>query len=292
MLPALASHVYKLRYLLKENSTTILTAAAVSGTVVTAVTTARATFQAAEVINDAVLEKDPQAKDPAALKARARIMNKYPDPEKAPAETQKELARIAEITLSPRDKAKLVWRLYAIPAAAGVGTITCIILAHRISAKRIAALTVASGISERALREYKEKVAEKFGDRKDQEIREAVAQDRVSGDPSSSEIVVNEEGKVLCYDTMTGRYFRSSIEDIKRAENFVNFQINQHMGVSFSNFCEEIGLEPTTYTDMVGWNINNLVEVQFSTTMSRDQRPCIAMSFARAPSPNYDNSWT
>ena len=52
MLQGLAPHVSKLKYLLNENSTTILTAAGVVGTVGTAVLTGRATFKAAELIRE------------------------------------------------------------------------------------------------------------------------------------------------------------------------------------------------------------------------------------------------
>ena len=51
MLQGLAPHVSKLKYLLNENSTTILTAVGVVGTVGTAYLTGRATFKAAEIIN-------------------------------------------------------------------------------------------------------------------------------------------------------------------------------------------------------------------------------------------------
>jgi hypothetical protein len=64
-----------------------------------------------------------------------------------------------------------------------------------------------------------------------------------------------------------------------------------YMSASLSMFYEEIGLPPTPYTDSVGWNMNNHMEVKLSTVMSVDNRPCIAIDFSKQPLPDYDNNW-
>jgi hypothetical protein len=95
----------------------------------------------------------------------------------------------------------------------------------------------------------------------------------------------------LCFDTLTGRYFTSTVEQIRRAENRVNYELMHYMYASLTMFYEEIGLPPTDYTDSVGWNADNLLEVNLSTVMSQDQKPCIAISFVRNPIPNYEKHW-
>jgi hypothetical protein len=194
--------------------------------------------------------------------------------------------------LTKIDKTKMVWHLYLPPVAVGALTITSIIFAHKITSKKIAALVVAGGVSERALQEYKDKVVEKLGVRKDQDIRDEIAQDRVNANPvSSNEVLIVGTGEVLFFDELTGRYFQSTMEDVKRAENKVNFELINFMSCSLSHFYEEIGLPPTPYTDSVGWNMNNHMEVKFSTTLSEDKRPCIVISFARNPIADYDKNW-
>ena len=94
----------------------------------------------------------------------------------------------------------------------------------------------------------------------------------------------------LCYDVTTGRYFQSTVEDIKRAENKVNYELIHFMSCSLSHFYEEIGLPPTPYTDSVGWNTNNHMEVIFSTVMSTDNRPCIAIDFSKPPVADYEKN--
>jgi hypothetical protein len=259
------------KFLLEHHSTTILTGVGVGGTVATAVLTGRASFKAAKLI-------DAQ---PAKLE-RAMGDAGY---------TNGEIAAVV-VERTKIEKAKLVWTLYLPPVASGVLTISSIIAANKLSSKKIAALAVAGGISERALQEYKDKVVEKFGDRKSIEVRDDIAQDRVNASAyKAKEVVILGTGDVLCYDMLTGRYFQSSVEQIRKAENKVNFELVHNMSASLSYFFEEVGLEPTSYTDMVGWNSNDPMEVVLSTVMSPDGRPCIAIDFSKAPVTDYDKLW-
>jgi hypothetical protein len=254
-----------LRFLLNDNSTAILTGMGVSGTVATAYLTGRASFKAARLIHD-----------------EERIISNWRE-ENQNGNSFKELTSASKV--------KMVWPLYIPPVAVGLTTVSSIVMANRISSSKIVALTMASGISERALQEYKEKVIEKLGDREDRKIRDSVAQDRVNNTPMNSrEVILAGTGEVLCFDMSSGRYFQSTIEEIKRAENKVNYELIHFMSASLSLFYDEIGLPPTSFSDHVGWNTNNNIEVQFSTTLSPDGRPCIAVDFAKQPISDYNRT--
>lgn len=234
------------------SSTTVLTSMGVTGVVTTAYLTGRASFKAAELIR------------------REEIVKTLP-PDK----------------LTNKEKIKLVWPLYVAPVSVGCTTITAIVMANHTASKRIAALTVASGISERALTEYKAKVLEKLGEKKEMTIRDEIAQDRVNA-TENKEVLVVGAGEVLCFDMYTGRYFQSTVEKIRQAENKINFEILNHMYASLSSFYGELGIPATQYSDEVGWNgLTDRFEVRFSTVMSPDNRPCIAMEFIRPPMPEY-----
>lgn len=253
--------IQKAKFLVVDNADTILTGMAVTGTVSTAYLTGRASLKAARLI------------DAARLEAQDYDSEGKGDP---------------EADLSKTQKVKLVWRLYLPAVGVGTTTITSIIVANKLSSKKIAALAVASGISERALQEYKTKVIEKLSDKQDQQIRDEIAQDRVTKyPPGNREIILAGTGDVLCYDMLTGRYFQSTVEDIKRAENKMNYQLLHHMSASLSEFYDEIGLPPTNYTDSVGWNDTERFEVTFSTVLSTDNRPCLAIDFTHPPQLEY-----
>lgn len=265
MIASLAQQVSKVKFLLENHSTTILTGVGVGGTVATSVLTGRASFKAAGLISD--------QKNYEAISWQEGVSDAPPE------------------EMSKAKMVKLVWMLYLPPVAAGVTTITAIIVANRISSTKIAALAVAGGISERALQEYKDKVVEKLGERQNQKIRDEVAQDRIDNHPPG-EVIVAGSGEVLCYDMLTGRYFNSTVETIKQAENKINHEMLNTMGASLAEFQEELGLPSTPYTDSVGWSGGgDLVHVVLSTTMSPDKRPCIAIDFDRTPTLEYSKMY-
>jgi Family of unknown function (DUF6353) len=262
MITGLVQTIQRAKFLLNDNSTTILTGMGVAGTVTTAYLTGRATFKAAQIIQQEELMLQKQNGENGEML---------------------ELRKLSSVS-----KVKLVWRHYIPPGAVCATTITCIIVANKIASKKIAALTVASGISERALQEYKAKVEEKLTERQKTNIRDEIAQDRVSKQPlGSREVILAGTGEVLCYDMHTGRYFQSTMEEIRKAENKVNHSLVNFMHASLSEFYDEIGLPPTTYTDSVGWNANAQVKVVFSTVMSSNDQPCIAIDFENPPFADY-----
>lgn len=241
--------------LLEENATTLLTAGGVVGTVATAILTGRATFKAAEIIR------------------------------------QKEVEHIVEVDghtmgLNNWDRAKLVWPLYIPPVVTGTATIGSVIMANRMSAQKAAALAAAYGLAERNLSEYKDKVTEKLTGPKKQQLDDELAQDRVNNTPGHSQIVVIE-GTVLCFDQPTGRYFRSTMENINRAVNTTNSEILNHDYATATFFYEELEMPATTWTDEVGWNRDRLLELSFSTVLTPDQKPCLAIDFKVLPTLDY-----
>lgn len=263
MLTSVTGLVRQGKFLLNENSRTILTGVGIVGTVTTTYLTGRATFKAAKVIEE-----------------ETQKLEKAEAVENGGLETPQELTRFTKV--------RLVWHHYIPPGVTLVTTITCIIVANKIASRKIAALAIASGVSERALQEYKAKVIEKLGERQDEKIRDEVAQDRVNNNPvKSREVIITGTGDHLCYDHYTGRYFQSSAEKIRQAENKINYELNNQYYASASEFYDEFDLPATTLTDSVGWNANKRVEVQLSTVMSSDDRPCLAIDFIQPPFVEY-----
>ena len=190
-------------------------------------------------------------------------------------------------TRNRKDAFKLVWKEY-VPAVGMLAlSVTCIIGANSIGSKRSAAIAAAYSLSEKAFVEYKEKVLEKVGTSKEREIRDELAQDRIDKNPVSSTVVIVGGGDVLCYEAYTGRYFMSNVEKIKAAQNAVNYQINNNMYASLSDFYDKVGLPQTDGSDEVGWNCDRQMEVEFSTCLADDGRPAISLTFHVAPVRGY-----
>jgi hypothetical protein len=242
--------------LLQDNASTLLTAGGVIGTVATAVLTGRASFKAAEILRDEELRN-------------------------AGLEDAEQLAE-----LDRKDKVILVWPLFIPPVVTGGVTIGAIVMANRITGQRAAALAAAYGLSQKQLEEYKNKVSEKLGVNKTQKLDDELAQDRVNKTPETSQIVI-VEGEVLCFDEPTGRYFRGTMDGINKAVNSTNAHILHHDHASASHFYEELGLPATSWTDEVGWNTDQLLELKFSTVLAEDNKPCISIDFKTLPKVDY-----
>lgn len=240
-----------------DNSPAILTALGAAGTVSTAVLTGRASFKAAKIIMEEDLE-----------------LQLTP----------------GEEPMDWKEKVRLVWPLYIPPVVSACLSITTIILANRVSDRRAAAMAAAYSISEKAFHEYKEKVYEKFGENKERQVRDEIAQDRVNRKPySDSDVIITDNSKQLFMDAYSGRYFMSSVDVIRKAENEINYHLIHHVFASLSDFYEKIGLPPTPLSDDVGWHSNRLVELQFSATISDDERACLVLDFSVAPVRGYEN---
>ncbi|QJD49625.1 membrane protein [Gordonia phage Secretariat] len=246
------------------NSPAILTATAVTGTVSVAVLTGKASFKAARLIAEAEAEKIQVAPD--AIDVRG------------PLET--------------REKVELVWTLYIPAVSVGATTIMAMIAANQIGTRRTAAMAAAYSVTEKAFGEYREKVVTKLGEKKEQGVRDEIAQDRVSANPpSSTQLVMVGDNEVLCYDQFSGRYFNSTMEKIKQGQNNINFRIINENYASLNDFYEEIGLDMLDVGDEFGWSTDRKLEVQISTVLSTDQRPCIAINYYTAPFKDYNVSY-
>jgi hypothetical protein len=181
---------------------------------------------------------------------------------------------------SNKDKVKKYWKLYIPPAISGVMTVGCIIGASRSNTRRTAAAAAAYSITEKAFNEYKEKVAETIGKGKEQKIRDDIAQDHVTNNPPSNELIVLVSGHVLCREEHTGRYFRSDMETLLKAQNRINHMINNQLWVTLSEFYELLGLPHTSSSSEVGWNSERgLMELQFSTAIASDNEPCLTFEY-------------
>jgi predicted RNA-binding protein YlxR (DUF448 family) len=246
------------------NSGALLTAGGVVGTVATAVLTGRACYKA----NDILREANAKKKEDFAREEQAAIVD------------------VPKDMLTKLEKIVAVGPHFIPPIIVGGATIASIVMANRMSAQKAAALAAAYGLAERNLSEYKEKVAEKLTGPKAQQIDDELAQDRVNKTGGYQNIVM-VEGEVLCFDEPTARYFRSTMENIKSAVNATNAEILNHDMASAGFFYEELGLQGTSWTDDIGWNRDSLVDLKYSTVLSPDGRPCIAIDFKVPPRADY-----
>ena len=192
--------------------------------------------------------------------------------------------------LSATELVKTTWKCY-IPAAVTCGaSIACLVGASSVNCKRNAVLATAYKLSEAALSEYKDAVIETIGEKKEQSVRDKVAEERLKKNPvSKSEIIVTGNGTTLCYDPVGNSYFKSNIQQIESAKNKLNARMLSENYVSLNDFYDELGIGPTKLGDDLGWDIykDGLVEIAFSSQLAEDGTPCLVMDYSIAPRYEY-----
>lgn len=188
--------------------------------------------------------------------------------------------------LTPVETVKATWKCYIPAAVTGLTSVGCLVGASSVNARRNAALATAYSLSQTALTEYKEKVVETIGEKKEQVIRDNIAKDKIERDPvKSSEVIVTDKGTTLCYDGVFGRYFRSNKDTLDRAVNAMNRRmVSGDMYVSLNEFYMEIGLPPVDIGEQLGWNIDDgTIELDYSSQLAEDGTPCLVIEYNVAP---------
>lgn len=184
---------------------------------------------------------------------------------------------------------KTTWKNYAPSAILFSASVIALVGLNKEYGRRSAVLATALAASETALKDFTEKTMVKIGEKKTQEIRDAVIKDKIEANPvSDREVILTGKGKTLFFDPKSGRYFENDIEEIKRAVNELNRDLLSEMYMSLNDFYYAIGLKGTELGSEMGWNVNEegLIDIGFSAQIAEDGRPCLALIYN--VSPRYD----
>ena len=247
--------IQKIMMSLSKNSPTILTGLAVAGLVTSVVMAVRATPTAYSVLAEKEREKNDK--------------------------------------LCNKEVIQYAWKIYIPTALMGAATIGCIIGANQIGMRRNAALASVYSLTETTLKEYQAKVVETIGATKEKKIQDEIDKDKIKKNPPrTDDIIFTGKGETLCYDSLSGRYFKSDIEKIRKAENELNKELLANNFVSLNEVYEALGLPEIGIGDELGWtlwidNNDNLVAFQFSSQLTEDGVPCLVLNYAVEPRNDY-----
>lgn len=250
---------------MQKRSPEILTAIGVSGMVTSIILAVSATPKALTILDDALAE-NPDAKV-----------------------TQPEIKQLPkEFTF--KEKFCLTWKCYIPAAGTAIASAACLIGASTANYKRNAALATAYTLSETALKEYKDKVIETLGEKKNQAVVDAIAKDKVEEIPfDDKEVIIVNDSETYFLDPLSKRYFKSDVESVRKAVNDINVRMISDMYVSLNEMYWELGLDSTTTGNILGWHIDDgSIEVHFSAAIMPNQKPCLVVDFDKPPKYDYN----
>lgn len=244
--------------LTKKNSPALLTGSAVVGLIATTVSAFKMSPRAHKIVEDK--KKEMSYVDPQDKKVKRTVM----------LEAAKELTPVVAPTV-----------------IMGTATAACIIGSNSISSRRIAALSTAYAISERAVKDLNEKMTETLGEKKAQAIKDAIALDKMEKNPPPTEtnqIIMTGDGDVICMDVYSGRYFRSNAQKIGQAINQLNYQIQNDIYICLNEFYDLLNIPGIPMGDDLGWNLDDTIKGKLPITITAgltpDQQPCLCVDYS------------
>ena len=169
--------------------------------------------------------------------------------------------------ISKADKALIYAEAYAPTAIMTTASLVCIFGSNHINKQRIASLAGAYILSETAFKEYRDKAEELVGKKKVQQIKDEIIQDHISTNPPTPENTympyAGNSGQTLSlwYDDLTGRYFYSSAERIRKAELEATRMLQKNGYVSINDIYELLNLPTVKIGDDNGWMSDWCTEV-------------------------------
>lgn len=206
---------------------------------------------------------------------------------KATLDAYKVLQKEDMLKARKKDIIKKVWPHFIAPAVVGGVTITCAIYSNKISARRNAALVGLLTLTEASAKEYKDKVVEVLGKKKEEKIQEEVYKEKIEKNPPTEKnTVVTGKGDTLCMEAMTGRYFKSDIAKVRTAEIDANRLLRKNETLSLNDVLYLLGLEDSYLGDEFGWTIDDNLEWDPSSILTSEGIPCYVLDYS--PRPYYE----
>ena len=159
-------------------------------------------------------------------------------------------------------------------------------------AKRTAALATAYQVAQVGINEYKDSVVELIGEEKEKEIVKRTVEKKVpkiEAEKPSSDVELNKNDLVLCYDVFAGRGFYSNKNKIMAAVNEVNSRIYHENSASLNYFYECAGAKPSKLGELMGWNTSfRRINVDIYGDVTKEGVPYLAVEFTHNSLPQYD----
>lgn len=131
----------------------------------------------------------------------------------------------------------------------GAATIACVFGANILNKHQQAALASAYAFLDTSYKEYKKKVDELYGEDAGAKVRAEIAKDHIE----EADIPEEDDGKLLFFDDYSGRYFRSTIEQVQKAEYNLNRTLFMYDCVSLNEFYSDLGIDPIDSGWVTGW---------------------------------------
>lgn len=204
-------------------------------------------------------------------------------------EEEIEQDELPEINLSAKEVVTTVWKYY-LPVVLEMGTASaCVIGAQCLNSKKQAALEAACAFTTAAFSDYKAKVIETIGEKRDEEIEKEIAKEKVENTPVEDKFNgISPNGdiilpnNILCMDVYFGKYFRSDKASIEAAVKQVTKKLAYEV-VSVNEFYDLLDTDHIPAGDEMGWDTRGM-DVKYGSCIAPSGEPCLTIIYTKKPS--------
>lgn len=196
--------------------------------------------------------------------------------------------------LTPLQTIEAAGKCYIPALVTGAASVACLIGAESVSGRRNAALATAYSLVENSFLEYRDKVAEEVGEKKEAEIHKQVWKERAEKDLPNVRIdpaIVDSSLQILCCDIMFNQYFYSNRNEIERVINNINRRMSYGCEpyVSLNELYGDLGHDDIPIGNQVGWNVaRGFINVRFDSVLLNGTTPCLGFDYVIPPVYDYE----
>ena len=211
------------------------------------------------------------------------------------ADKKYELGIYPDEKLPVKETVKATWKLYLPAILTSAGGICFVAASVSESNYRYLTLSTSYQLLQDVAYSYRDKVVETLGAKKEEKMRQEIAQKNLDEDKSLNDntIIITNQGNTLFKDTLTGQYFRYDISKFKnKAIEYANYELNEgYVGVP--EWLLEFGLTvPDTMMGM-GWSVadqGKALTIDFTANVATNynDEPCLVINYYPMPISDFD----
>lgn len=209
---------------------------------------------------------------------------------------EKKREKHSDTNLTVKETIQTTWKYYIPTAVLFTSSVILLISGHHIASKRTAAIAAAASVTETALRQYKDAIAETVAPEVKEKIEDVVSTKQMQRAPDPRDaktIILNPEG-TLFYEPITGSLFKSDRETIRAAANDLKHDMlcDGYGGTaSLGDLFEKLNVNlQAEVAESLGWNISGtcLDDISFSAQIAQNGEPCLVLKYDKPPVYNFD----
>lgn len=150
--------------------------------------------------------------------------------------------------LTTAEKIKASWKAYIPAALTGASTIACIFGINYLNTRNQASLMSAYALLDNTFKDYRNKANEVYGEDADSNIQHAVMKSKFD-----EGMELHPDEAVLFFDHHSMRYFESTMENVKKAEQEFLEEFHARGYSCLNEYYDKLGIPRMSYGYQLGW---------------------------------------